>query len=86
MLRVALIYVFILLGMRVVGKREFAQLSPSELVSLLMIPELVSQALSHEDYSLTNALIGVCTLLLLVFVTSVLVQRFRALKACSMAT
>lgn len=80
-LRVALIYAFILLGMRVVGKREFAQLSPSELVSLLMIPELVSQALTHEDYSLTNALIGVCTLLLLVFVTSVLVQRFRRLES-----
>lgn len=79
-LRVTLIYVFILLGMRVLGKREFAQLSPSELVSLLMIPEVVSQALTHDDYSLTNALVGVSTLFVLVFFTSLLAHRFRRLE------
>lgn len=76
-LRVALIYVFVLAGMRILGKREFAQLSPSELISLLMIPEIVSQALTHGDQSLTSAIIGVCTLLFLVFLVSLLAQRFR---------
>ncbi len=76
-LRVALVYVLVLAGLRVLGKREFAQLTPSELVSLLMIPEIVSQALTREDYSLTNAVIGVCTLLFLVFLTSALAHRFK---------
>lgn len=78
-LRVALIYVVILAGLRIIGKREFAELSPLELVSLLMIPEIVSQSLVGEDYSLVNALIGITTLLCLVFLTSVLVQRFKRL-------
>lgn len=76
-LHVAAIYLFVLVGLRVLGKREFGQLSPIELVTLLMIPEIVSQALTGDDYSLTNAAIGVATLLVLVFATSLLVHRFQ---------
>lgn len=75
-LRVAAIYVFVLLALRVLGKREFGQLSPIEMVTLLMIPEIVSQALTGDDYSLTNAAVGVATLLVLVFATSLLTHRF----------
>ncbi len=78
--RVSLIYLFVLVGLRILGKREFGQLSPLELVSLLMIPEIVSQALTGEDYSLTTGLIGLCTLLVLVFLTSLLVQRFERME------
>lgn len=75
-LRVAIIYLFVLVGLRILGKREFGQLSPLELVSLLMIPEIVSQSLIGSDFSLTTGLTGVATLLVLVFFTSLLVQRF----------
>ncbi len=75
-IRVALIYVFILLVLRLLGKRELSQLSPMELVLLILIPELVSQALVREDFSMTNAIIAVTTLASLVFVTSVLAYRF----------
>lgn len=73
--RVLVVYLFILAGLRVIGKREFSQLSPFELVTLLLIPEIVSQALTREDYSMTNALVGVSTLFCLVFATSVIAQR-----------
>src|SRR5688500_15078650 len=73
-IRVAFIYVFILVGMRVLGKREFGQLAPMEFVSLLMIPELVSQALVRDDFSMTNALIAVTTLFVMVFLSSVVVH------------
>jgi uncharacterized membrane protein YcaP (DUF421 family) len=76
-LRVAVIYLIVFAGLRVMGKREFGQLSPLELVTLLMIPEIVSQALTGEDYSVTNAAIGVATLLVLVFGTSLLMHRFK---------
>jgi uncharacterized membrane protein YcaP (DUF421 family) len=69
-IRVVLIYIFIIIGLRVVGKREFSQLSPLELVTLLLIPEIVSQALTRQDSSLTNALVGCATLIVLVYVTS----------------
>ncbi|MFN2431572.1 MAG: DUF421 domain-containing protein [Gemmatimonadota bacterium] len=69
-LRVAFVYVLLVVALRILGKREFAQLSPFELVTLLIIPEIVSQSLLREDHSLTNAVVGVSTLLSLVFATS----------------
>ena len=71
-LRVAAIYLFVMISLRLMGKREFSQLSPFELVTLLLIPEIASQALVREDFSLTNAAIGLSTLFLLVFTTSAL--------------
>jgi uncharacterized membrane protein YcaP (DUF421 family) len=76
-LRVALIYVFVMVGLRMLGKREFGELAPFDLVVLLLIPEIVSQSLIREDYSFTNSMVGVATLLMLVFFTSVLSHRFR---------
>jgi uncharacterized membrane protein YcaP (DUF421 family) len=72
--RVIFIYLFILVGMRILGKREFGQLGPMEFVSLLLIPDLVSQGVTGNDYSMTNAVIAVSTLLALVFITSVAVH------------
>ncbi len=37
-IRVVIIYIFIVVGLRVVGKREFSQLSPLELDTLMIIP------------------------------------------------
>ncbi len=71
-LRVAFTYVVILAGFRVMGKRELSQLSPFELVTLLLIPEIFAQAIIGEDFSMTNALVAFTTLLSLVFLTSVL--------------
>lgn len=73
--RITVVYLFLFVGLRVLGKREFGQLSPLELVSLLLIPEIVSPSLVGQDHSLTSALTGASTLLVLVFATSLLVQR-----------
>lgn len=75
-LRIGFVYLFLLCVLRVLGKREFGQLSPVELVMLLLIPELVSQAIVREDFSMTNAVIAVTTLATLVFVVSALTYRF----------
>ena len=77
-LRIVLIYLFLMVALRLMGKREFGELAPFDLVVLLLIPEMLSQAMVREDFSLTNALIAVSTLLTLVFMTSLLNYRFRA--------
>ena len=74
--RVVLVYFFVMFGLRVLGKREFGELEPFDLVVLLLIPELVAQALVREDFSLTNGLVGVATLLMLVFITGAVSYRF----------
>lgn len=76
-LRVAFVYVFILAVLRVLGKRELSQLAPMELVMLILIPELVSQALVGEDFSMTNAVVAVTTLAALVFATSALAYKYK---------
>lgn len=76
-LRVAILYLFIMVGLRLLGKREFGELAPFDLVVLLLIPEIASQALLREDFSMTNALIALSTLLVLVFLTSMLSYRSR---------
>lgn len=76
-LRIGFVYVFILVLLRVMGKREVSQLTPTELVMLLLIPEIMSQALVREDFSMTNAVIGVTTLMSLVFLTSMLAYKFK---------
>lgn len=75
-LRIAIVYVFLFVGLRVLGKRELGRMAPFELVTLMMIPEIVQQALVREDFSMTNALVGLSTLLLLVFLTSAISHRF----------
>ena len=78
--RVTIIYVFLLMGLRALGKRELGQLSPFEVMTLLLIPEIVSQAIVGEDFSLTNALVGVSTLFCLVFLNSALSYRFKPVR------
>jgi uncharacterized membrane protein YcaP (DUF421 family) len=69
-LRVVFVYILVWACFRVLGKRELTQMSPFELVTLLFIPQLFSRALTRQDYSMTNAVIGATTLFTLVFVTS----------------
>ena len=70
-LRIAFIYFFLMVAIRVMGKRELSKMSAFELVLLMLIPELFSQGALREDFSMTNATIATATLLSLVFLTSV---------------
>lgn len=70
-LRIAFIYFFLMVAFRAMGKRELNKMSAFELVMLLLIPELFSQAALREDFSMTNATVATATLLTLVFFTSV---------------
>jgi len=74
-IRAVVMYLFLLAALRIMGKREFGQLSPLELVTLLLIPEVMQQALIRDDFSITNAIISASTLLMLTFLTSLITHR-----------
>jgi uncharacterized membrane protein YcaP (DUF421 family) len=63
--RVALVYLFLMALFRLAGRRTLADLAPFDLVLLLIISELVQQAIVADDPSLTNAVILCSTLVLL---------------------
>lgn len=73
--RVVVIYLFLMVGLRILGKREFGQMSPLEFITLLMVPELVSNALQREDYSIVDAMVAVATLLSLTLLTSLALHK-----------
>lgn len=79
-LRVAFVYGLILVGLRILGKREFGQLSPLELITLLLVPDLVAQSVVRADTSMTNAVIAITTLFSLVLVTSIVSHRFKKVE------
>ena len=56
-------YIFLIVGLRLAGKRELAQLNPFDLVVLLTISNTVQNAIIGEDNSVTGGLIGAATLL-----------------------
>jgi uncharacterized membrane protein YcaP (DUF421 family) len=74
-LRAAAVFVFVNVLLRVMGKRELGEMSAFELVLLVMIGDLVQQAVTQEDYSVTGAVLAVGTIAFLVVVSSYLTFR-----------
>ena len=72
LLRPVLVYVFLVICLRVFGKRELAQLNPFDLVVLLSLSNTVQNAIIGNDLSLTGGIMGALALL----VTNYLVVRF----------
>jgi uncharacterized membrane protein YcaP (DUF421 family) len=72
MLRAVIVYFFLVVALRVFGKRELAQLNPFDLVVLLALSNTVQNAIIGNDNSITGGLIGALTLL----GTNYLVVRF----------
>src|SRR4051794_6761089 len=61
-LRPTLVYLFLVLGLRLAGKREIAQLNPFDLVVLLLLSNAVQNAMIGNDNSVTGGLIAAATL------------------------
>jgi uncharacterized membrane protein YcaP (DUF421 family) len=62
--RTILVYFALMLGLRLSGKRELAQLNPFDLIVLLMLSNTVQNAIIGDDNSVTGGLLGATTLLL----------------------
>ncbi len=62
-LRSLIVYLFLVVGLRLAGKRELAQLNPFDLVVLLTLSNTVQNAIIGDDNSVTGGLIGAATLL-----------------------
>ena len=63
-LRPVVVYFFLVIGLRLAGKRELAQLNPFDLVVLLTLSNTVQNAIIGDDNSVTGGVIGAATLLL----------------------
>ena len=75
--RVIAIYVFLLALLRISGKRQLGQLAPMDLLTLLLLSETVSPALTAGDESLTGAGLAAGTLIALTVVMAILTFKLR---------
>ena len=81
-LRTIILYVFIIAGIRLMGKRQVGELEPSELELALLIADLAAVPMQDFGIPLLTGLIPILTLLCLTMALSVLTMKsvkFRAI-------
>jgi|SRR5919201_1829044 uncharacterized membrane protein YcaP (DUF421 family) len=76
--RAAILWAFVLLVMRALGRKELAQISPFEFVLLVVVGDLIQQGVTEQDTSVTAAMLAVATLALLTIALSYISFRFQS--------
>ena len=59
--RAAIMFTFLYVLLRIMGKRELGQLTPFELVVMIVLGDLIQQGVTHNDFSLTGAILATST-------------------------
>ena len=79
-LRTAIVYLFVVLALRLSGKREVGQMSVLELVVILVISDAVQNSMVGENTTLWGGLVAVVTLLALDFGLKALAKRSKTVS------
>ncbi len=82
LIRTTILYVFVILIMRVMGKRQIGELQPTELVITLLLSEIIAIPMQDNNISLINSIVPVLVLVgleILVSVISLKSVKFRSL-------
>lgn len=79
-LRPICVYLFLLVGLRLAGKRELAQLNPFDLIVLLTLSNTVQNAIIGDDNTVTGGILGAATLLLVNYLVVRFVHRHQRLE------
>jgi uncharacterized membrane protein YcaP (DUF421 family) len=79
-IRTFVVFWFLLLLMRITGRRELSSLEPFDLILLIVLGDAVQQGLTQDDYSVTGALIVVIVFGVMQVAVSYLNFRFPRLR------
>ena len=79
-LRPIFVYVFLIVGLRLAGKRELAQLNAFDLVVLLTLSNTVQNAIIGDDNTVVGGMIGAASLLILNYLVVRFVRSNRRLQ------
>src|SRR5512135_435839 len=81
-IRTGVIYILVLLGVRLTGKREVGQMTPFDLTLLLLLSNAVQNAMTGPDTTLAGGAVAAVTLLILNYLVAEMSganRRFRKL-------
>lgn len=79
--RGVIVYAFLLILIRITGKRQIGQLAPFDLVLLLVLSNAVQNAMNGGDNSVGGGLISAVTLVLLNYAVGMATYRSKVLEA-----
>ena len=79
-IRGIVVYLGLFVLLRFIGKKHVGELSPFDLVVLLVISETVDGSLIGDDHSLTGGLISAATLMLVVQLVGYFTWRFKTVE------
>lgn len=79
--RASVIFFFIFVVLRALGKREIAELTVFELVLVMVMGDLVQQGITQEDTSVVGATLAVSTIGVCIALTSYAPFRWRGIRA-----
>ena len=74
-IRVVVMYTFLLLVFRLTGKRTLGETTPFDLLMLLVISETTQQAMVNDDHSMTHAFLLILTFVMINVGLSLLKQK-----------
>ena len=77
--RTVTVYVLMVLGIRLFGKREIAQLTITDLVFILLISNAVQSAMIGQDFSLIGGLVAAATLFAINYIFGLLFFKSKTL-------
>src|SRR3954469_12756397 len=80
-LRSSLVYLFLVIILRISGKRQVGQLAPFDLVLLLVLSNAVQNSMNGGDNSLTGGLISAATLIAFNYLVGFATFRSKRLEA-----
>jgi uncharacterized membrane protein YcaP (DUF421 family) len=69
-LRATVIFAALYVLVRLMGKRELGQMTPFELIVLVVIGDLIQQGVTQNDFSVTGAIIAISTIAFLALLMS----------------
>ncbi len=73
--RTLILYVFVVLGIRLMGKRQIGDMQPSELVITLLISEITAIPLQDVTQPIASGVVAIFTLVILEIVISVIAMK-----------
>ena len=74
-IRTILLYIFVVLGLRLMGKRQIGELQPSELVVTLLISDIAAVPMQENGIPLISGLIPIFTLVAVELILSALMLK-----------
>ena len=77
-LRTVILYVFIILAIRLMGKRQISDMQPSELVVTLVVSDIASLPMQNTSQPLLSGVIPVLVLVSLEIAASALMMKSRS--------